>query len=249
MLSQEQIGAYHRDGFIIVENLLTDDEIDRFVSYEHEPKPDDWKQDLRHHAKDEVWRYLAVHPNVTEPVSQLIGGRPMVVQTMYMEKKPSGVSDLGGQGVALHQDLHYLPCEPNTLIACWIAMSDTDAENGGLCVVPGSHKDGLYQTHKNENDQEHDSWEFDYTMRDRDGKEWIQHMYSFEIEGLDMNRLQKLTVPKGAGVIFSGLTIHGSYANRTKDRVRRAFATHYVREDSWMYRADVQEVMALGNSS
>jgi ectoine hydroxylase-related dioxygenase (phytanoyl-CoA dioxygenase family) len=246
MLSPQQIETFHRDGFIIVENLLTDEEIDRFVAYEQEPKPEGWRQDLRHHASDEVWRYVAAHPNVTEAVSELIGGQPMVVQTMYMEKKPSGgVAEVGGQGVALHQDLHYLPCEPDTLIACWIAFSDTDAENGGLCVVPGSHKDGLYKTHKNEDDQEHDSWEFDYTMRDRDGKEWIQHMYSFEIEGLDMNRLQKLTVPKGAGVIFSGLTIHGSYANRTKDRVRRAFATHYIREDSWMYRADVQEVTAV----
>jgi len=246
MLSKDQIDAFHRDGYIIVENLLNDQEVDRFVDYEHQPKPADWKQDLRHHASDEVWRYLAVHPNVTEAVGQLIGGQPMVVQTMYMEKKPAGPSDVGGQGVALHQDYHYLPCEPNTLIACWIAMSDTDAENGGLCVVPGSHKDGLYETHKNENSEEHDSWEFDYTMRDREGKEWIKHMYSFEIEGLDMSRLKKLTVPKGAGVIFSGLTIHGSYANRTKDRVRRAFATHYIREDSWMYRADVQEVMAVG---
>ena len=247
MLSPQQIEAFHRDGFIVVENLLSDDEVDRFVDYEHQPKPEGWRQDLRHHVKDEVWRYVATHPNVTETVSQLIGGQPMVVQTMYMEKMPSGdVANVGGQGVALHQDFHYLPCEPNTLIACWIAMSDTDAANGGLCVVPGSHKDGLYQTHKNENAEEHDSWEFDYTMRDRDGKEWIQHMYSFEIEGLDMDRLQKLTVPKGAGVIFSGLTIHGSYANRTKDRVRRAFATHYIRQDSWMYRADVQEVMAVG---
>ena len=245
MLSKEQIEAFHHDGFIIVENLLTGEEVDRFVSYEQQSKPDNWKHDLRHHASDEVWRYVAVHPKVTEAVSQLIGGRPMIVQTMYMEKPPSAEKQVGGQGVALHQDLHYLPCEPNTLIACWIAMSDTDAENGGLCVVPGSHKDGLYQTHKNENDQEHDSWEFDYTMRDRDGKEWVQHMYSFEIEGLDMSRLQRLTVPKGAGVIFSGLTIHGSYANRTKDRVRRAFATHYIREDSWMYRADVQEVTAV----
>lgn len=246
MLSPQQIEAYHRDGYIIVENLLTDEEIERFVAYESEPKPEGWRQDLRHHVDDEVWRYVAAHPNVTEAVSQLIGGQPMVVQTMYLEKKPSGESaEVGGQGVALHQDLHYLPCEPDTLVACWIAMSDTDAANGGLCVVPGSHKDGLYETHKNVNAEEHDSWEIDYTMRDREGKEWIQHMYSFEIEGLDLDRLEKLTVPKGAGVIFSGLTIHGSYANRTKDRVRRAFATHYIREDSWMYRADVQDVMAV----
>jgi ectoine hydroxylase-related dioxygenase (phytanoyl-CoA dioxygenase family) len=58
---------------------------------------------------------------------------------MYMAKKP-----LGGTGVALHQDTHYIRNEPNTLMACGIACNDTGADNGGLCVVPGSHKQGLF---------------------------------------------------------------------------------------------------------
>jgi len=244
-LTREQIAAYRRNGFIIVPDLLSGEEIDRFVEYEAGAKPDDWKQNLRHHVDDEFWRSLATNPNVVGAVEQLIGGDPRIVQTMYMEKRPSDDADVGGQGVALHQDFHYLPCEPNTLIACWIAMSDTDSENGGLVVVPGSHRDGLYTTHKNEDAEEHDAWEIDYLMRDQGGKEWIEHMYSFEIEGLDLDRLEKLTVPKGCGVIFSSLTIHGSYANRTRDRIRRAFATHYIREDSWMFRVDVQEVTAI----
>ena len=243
MLTNEQVEAYGRDGYVVVDGLLTDDQIDRFVEYEHLPKPDGWKQNLRHHVDDDMWRDAATHPRIVGAVEQLVDGNAAIVQTMYMEKHPSGEADLGGQGVALHQDFHYLPCEPNTLIACWVAMSDTDPENGGLVVVPGSHNDGLFSTHKNENPDEHDAWEIDYLMRDRDGKEWVEHMYSFEIDGLDMERLVKLTVPKGSGVIFSSLTIHGSYANRTPDRVRRAFATHFIRDDSWMLRADVQDVM------
>ena len=124
----------------------------------------------------------------------------------------------------------------------WIAMTDTDAENGGLCIVPGSHQEGLMETEKNEDMEEHDSWEVDYLMRDRDGKEWTQHMYSYDIQGLDPGEVVQLTVPKGAGVFFSGFTVHGSYANRSKDRVRRAFATHYVADDVWVYRADVQDL-------
>ena len=42
-------------------------------------------------------------------------------------------------------------------MACWIAMSDTNAENGGLCVVPGSNHHGLYGTHKNQDAREHDA--------------------------------------------------------------------------------------------
>jgi ectoine hydroxylase-related dioxygenase (phytanoyl-CoA dioxygenase family) len=67
-------------------------------------------------------------------------------------------------------------------------------------------------------------------------------MYSFEIEGLDESRIERLTVPKGGAVFFDGLTIHGSYANRSKDRIRRAFAVHYVGEGSWVFRDDVQDV-------
>jgi ectoine hydroxylase-related dioxygenase (phytanoyl-CoA dioxygenase family) len=48
-------------------------------------------------------------------------------------------------------------------------------------------------------------------------------------------------VAKGSAVFFTGLTVHGSYANHTPNRPRRAFATHYVGEETWLYRCDVQE--------
>jgi ectoine hydroxylase-related dioxygenase (phytanoyl-CoA dioxygenase family) len=242
-LTPDHIAQYRQDGYLVVEGLLTNEEADRFVSYEAEPKPEGWRGNLRHHVDNEAWRQVATHPNIAGVATQLLGGLPHIVQTMYLEKKPAGDRDLGGAGVALHQDFHYLPCDPNTLMACWCALSDTDPENGGLCVVPGSHKEGVFETRKNPNESEHDAWEIDYLMRDREGKEWVEHMYSFEIEGLDMDRLVKLTVPKGAGVFFDGLTIHGSYANRTKDRYRRAFATHFVHEDTWVYRVDVQSTV------
>ena len=242
-LSDEQVAQYKRDGYLVVHNLLTDEEVDAFVAYEHEDKPDGWIENLRHHVDDERWAHIAKHSNVVGIARQLLGGAdPQIVQTMYMEREPAGDAEVGSKGIALHQDLHYLPTEPPTLLACWIAMNDTDAENAGLCVVPGSHHNGLYEAHQNDDTEEHDAWEADHLMRDRDGREWTQSFYSFDIEGLDESEIERLTVPKGAGVFFSGYTIHGSYANRSKDRVRRAFATHYVADDSWVIRADVQEL-------
>ena len=163
----------------------------------------------------------------------------MIVQTMLLEKHPGEEA----KGTALHQDTHYLPNEPNTLMACWLAMSDTDATNGGLCVVPGTHNHPLYSTHKAMSLKDHQVWEVEHLMRDRSGKEWKQSFYSFEIDDLDPNSIIRLDVPKGAGVFFSGMTIHGSYANLSKENVRRAFATHYVAEGTWLLRADVQDVV------
>ena len=242
MLTPEQISQYHRDGYLVVPGLLTAPEVDAFVAYEQEPKPEGWRKNLRNHTRDAAWQKLATHPNVTSGVAQLLDGAPMVVQTMYLEKKPAGDQAVGGTGVAMHQDAHYLPNEPNTLMACWIAMGDTDPENGGLCIVPGSHKGPLHRTHKARDASEHDSWEVTYQMRDQTGREWVEHMYSFEIEGLDTGSIRALTVPKGGGVFFTGMTIHGSFGNRSRDRVRRAFAIHYCREGTWMFRTDVQMV-------
>ena len=162
----------------------------------------------------------------------------MIVQTMYLEKYPAEAA----RGTALHQDTHYLPTEPNTLMACWLAMSDTDEENGGLCVLPGSHLKGLFSSHKATSSQDHQVWESEHLMRDRAGKEWNQVFYSFEIDGVQRSDMLFLTVPKGSGVFFTGMTIHGSYANQSADRVRRAFATHFVAKGTWVLRADVQSL-------
>lgn len=242
-LSDAQVRQYNEEGFLVV-NVLMSEEVDEFVDYEMKPRPAGWREILLHHTDDEVWQKFATHPKIVAIVRQLSHGDPRIVQSMYLEKAPLGDGEKGGTGTAMHQDLHYLPCEPETLMACWIAMSDTDAENGGLAVVPGSHKQGLHKTHRTENVDDHDSWEFEYDMRDREGKEWKERMYSFEIDGLEDSSVKRLEVPKGSAVFFTGKTIHGSYGNRSRDRYRRALAVHYVTEGTWVYRADVQNTMA-----
>jgi len=238
MLDSAQLARYAHDGYLVVEDLLTPAEVDAFVDY---AKPGvAAKFGLQGHRGDPQWRYLANHPRVAGTAQQMLGGPARIVQTMYMNKPPAG-----GKGIALHQDTHYLPSEPNTLMACWVALSDTGDFNGGLCVVPGSHKGGLLSTHQNQGDSNHDSFEHEYEMRDRNGKAWKQKMHRFEIDNLDPKSIVYLNVPKGAGVFFTGLTIHGSYANNSPDRPRRAFATHYIKEGTWLLRCDVQDAVLV----
>ena len=237
-LTHAQLEQYHRDGYLVVPNLLSGEEVDTFVNYEA-TQDKKFRESLHNHVDNPQWAYVAKHPNMVSIIRQILQStNPMIVQTMYLEKWPAEA----GKGTALHQDTHYLPNEPNTLMACWIAMSNTDGENGGLCVVPGSQVQGLYKTHKSTNLKDHQSWETEVVMRDRTGKEWKETIYSFEIEGLDRDKIMNLEVPKGSGVFFTGMTIHGSYANRSVGRVRRAFATHFVKEGTWVLRSDVQSL-------
>jgi ectoine hydroxylase-related dioxygenase (phytanoyl-CoA dioxygenase family) len=239
MLTTTQLDQYHRDGYLIVYDLLSHAEVDAFVAYEASQEKD-LRGRLDNHKRDPQWAAVAKHPNITGVARQILGAPPMIVQTMYLEK----YSEEAGKGTAPHQDSHYLPNEPNTLMACWLAMSDTDGENGGLVVVPGSHRHGLLSTHKATNLKDHQVWESEHLMRDPSGREWMQKFYSFEIDGLERSMMHELTVPKGAGVFFTGMTIHGSYGNRSPKRVRRALPTHYVAEGTWLFRADVQETVS-----
>jgi len=238
LLDDDQVRRYESDGYLVVHDLLTDAEVRAFLDHESKPKPSEWHLGLRTHTADPQWRYLATHPRVAGIARQLLNSQPMIVQTMFLNKPANG-----GTGIALHQDTHYLPSEPNTLMACWLAFTDTDGNNGGLCVVPGSHHEGLRSTHKARDPREHAVWETEHRMRDRRGKEWTQRLVSFEIDDLDPASIAKLTVPRGGGVFFTGMTIHGSFANRSTDRPRPAFAVHYIAAESWLLRTDVQEVV------
>jgi ectoine hydroxylase-related dioxygenase (phytanoyl-CoA dioxygenase family) len=241
-LSADQIEQFERQGYLIVNGILTDREVEEFLADQAEVSPHAGLG-LRRHTADPGWAHICAHPNVAGTAAQLCGGKPCVVQSMYLPKPGNEAA----KGIALHQDAHYLPNDPSTLMACWIAMSDTAADNGGLCVVPGSHLRGLYSTHQSISD-DHTNWEQDYQMRDRDGREWTKKFFSFEIDDLDPSQIERLSVKRGSGVFFSGSIIHGSYAN-TSSRDRLAFAVHYVREGTWLTRRDVQETFPIDEYS
>jgi len=229
--------CFNDDGYLVVPDLLTRKEVDAFV--DHLAREEAIRTyGLQGHRQDPQYRYLATHPRIAGGAAQLRGGRVRIVQTMLLSKPPQG-----GRGIALHQDCHYLPNDPNTLMACWLALTDTDPENGGLCVVPGSHLEGLRTVRKNQDAKEHATWETEHVMRGRDGREWNQTLVSFQIADLDPARIVRLTVPRGGGVFFTGLTIHGSFANQSSDRPRTAWAVHFVHEDTWLYRTDVQDAV------
>jgi len=235
-LTTAQVAQYHRDGYIVVPNLLDEKEVERFLANEKNPPDRSAGKYLRVHTVDPVWESVAKHPNVAGIAKQLLDGTPMIVQTMYLPKGP------GGTGIALHQDTHYIKNDPNTLMACWIAFTDTDQENGGFTVVPGTHTGPLMTVRKNTDTSEHDAWEETYTLRDRDGKTSQQHMYRFKIDVPD-EKIVKLAIPRGAGIFFHGMLIHGSFGNHSKDRDRLAWAVHYVREGTWVFREDIQNLV------
>ncbi|CAM4434512.1 phytanoyl-CoA dioxygenase family protein [Paenibacillus tarimensis] len=167
-----------------------------------------------HRYHDEVLRFM-LDPRLTGTIQIITGEEPLALQSVYYYKPPSS------RGLYLHQDNHEVFAYPDTCYTAWVSIDRSGPSNGGLYVLPGSHKLDLLKPRKV---SPHESL-YHYTNDLPEG----YHAVNVETE-------------PGDAVFFSGNLLHGSLQNQTDDQFRRAFAVHYVRtsvEMVTMYRNEL----------
>ncbi|XP_051976755.1 phytanoyl-CoA dioxygenase, peroxisomal-like [Xyrauchen texanus] len=237
VLTPEQRIAYEEDGFILIRNLVSDLDIDRFSkAFERICKRDvkvpglvvmkdvsiaksefvegeKAVTKLQDFQEDpELFRYCNL-PQILKYVECFTGPNIMAMHTMLINKPP----DTGKKTSRhpMHQDLHYFPFRPADRIVCsWTAMEKVHRQNGCLVVLPGSHKGTL---------QEHDypDWEGG-----------INKMYH-GVRNYDPRHSRvHLEMEKGDTVFFHPLLIHGSGMNQTEG-FRKAISCHYASADCY----------------
>lgn len=244
MLSPNDVSSYREHGFIVLEEVVSGAEIDEFLNHPKAPLPTGHTQPtLQRHRTDPLWAYMSGHPRLVPWIGELLGGAPRVLQTMYLPKPPAAPGT-PRNGVDLHRDQLYIRAEPPRVMVCWIAMSDTDAENGGLQVVPGSHRWSLPAV--TADGAPPSQYRIEQRLRGPDGREWTEEVPRYAFDQLAGEGVTTLAVPQGGAVLFDGLLVHGSGTNRSPTRERLAFTTHYVRADAWVYRLDLQDTVAPG---
>ncbi|NUR99389.1 MAG: phytanoyl-CoA dioxygenase family protein [Kribbellaceae bacterium] len=225
---------YERDGIVQVPQLLEPAEVERIrkvymeqveadLSLAHDdgvPDDDPLKKYPRfvhpHRRTDTeagaIALELMLDGRILDVVQALIGPA-LGAQSMFYFKPP------GARGQALHQDNTFLRAHPETCLAAWIAIDDVDSANGGLQVVPGSHRTELL------------------CPEPADLAESFSNAQVAVPEG--MSKVQtKMTA--GDVLFFHGSVVHGSRPNSTTNRFRRALIFHYIPEDS-------QEIAAFYN--
>ncbi|GAA4726318.1 phytanoyl-CoA dioxygenase family protein [Brevibacillus fulvus] len=155
------------------------------------------------HRENERIARFSLDPRVIELLEELLEEEPLVIQTSYFFKPP------GSRGLSLHQDNYTVGVHPGTTYAVWVSLDATDEENGGLLIVPGTHKLDLL------------SCEF---------VPGSSAAYAGEMTPIPpgFRRVQISTRP-GDVVIFTGYTMHGSPRNRSENRYRQAFVTHFAK--------------------
>ena len=157
MLSPTDIEHYDRDGYLVVEDVLTDEQVaalrqgaDDWVEasrqveangdvFDLEPGHNGDRPHVRriknpaalNEAYDSVMRGAAV----LDIVAQLLGP-DIRYQSTKLNMKSAGV----GSPVEWHQDWAFYPHTNDDVLAVGVVIDDMSLDNGCLLVMPGSHR-------------------------------------------------------------------------------------------------------------
>lgn len=244
MIAKEQIEQFHRDGYLVISGLFSDEEVAAYKAHYlamNEARTDrlderldpneplaQYPRIMHPHRHDSLSRDWLLDSRLDAVMTALLGASPYAVQTMFYFKPP------GARGQALHQDQFYLRVQPGTCIAAWMAVDACDEENGCLQVIPGTQNLPVLCTV--EADAE--------ASFSRDTVELPDGMTAVPV-----------VMQAGDVLFFNGQVVHGSYPNTSKDRFRCSLIGHYIMAEAekvgqWYHpvlRMDGSEV-DLGNS-
>jgi phytanoyl-CoA hydroxylase len=177
------------DGKVIDDNISPDDILYKYPRYVMPHRHPEMKA-------GQVARQLMMDQRLTEVAENLIG--PVYgAQSMFYFKPPKA------RGQAMHQDNMSLQAHPETCLAAWISIDDADAENGGLMIIPGSHRNDLLCLEEADSTQ--------------------SFVKSTVRIPANVNTIQT-NLKAGDVLFFHGNLVHGSLPNSTKDRFRRVSA-------------------------
>lgn len=197
MLSDDLADRYEHDGFIIIPNLINDDECDKLKV--------EAAKILKEKAHPDASVY--VHASVASPLYQEYHRDPRIVNILK-KIMPNGVMFLSDKIVAKtsektfatpwHIDAFYWQ-NTRPKLSVWIALDDANADNGTLTVVRGSQKK-------------------DWTLINQSLPNG-EFFYQISDDVINKDDVVICTVKRGAAIFFSDRLVHGSTSNiAQKDR-------------------------------
>lgn len=216
-LSESERDRYQRDGYVIPEWRLPDEwvrrlqaALDRLIADNPGVRPEKLVSAHIEGRNDEgvtgsqVFLDLAMHPDIVDLAAAVIGPDVILWGCHVFCKPPQD-----GFETPWHQDGHYWPIRPLATCTVWVALEDSDTDNGCLRVIPGSHAGQRLHPHLHE-----DRTDLTLNQRMADG--------AFdEVEAVD------LVLAPGQMSLHDVYMVHGASANRSQRR-RTGVALRYM---------------------
>jgi ectoine hydroxylase len=242
-LSDEQIDAYRRDGYVSLPGVIDAGRIaelravtGRFVDRSRAISASDNLFDLdpTHCAQtptlrriknpadnDPLYRWVAFESPIPDIVAELIGP-----DVKFHHSKLNLKGGRVGAPVEWHQDAAFYPHSNDDVLAVGLLRDDATAENGCLVVLPGSHRERVHEHYDG-------------------GGRFIGRMREEDIGRFDARKGQLLELPAGSIHIHHYRLIHWSAPN-TSAGDRRLLINAYSAADAIPLSADPTKTRFFG---
>ncbi|MDW4498788.1 phytanoyl-CoA dioxygenase family protein [Sulfitobacter sp. D35] len=241
MLSEADKEFYAENGYLLVEDVVTPDELARLreitnglidASRDVRESNEVYDLDAGHgpdtprltriklpHKRDPFYWEVLRNLRMTEVLHDLLGPDTTLLTSKLNTKAPGG-----GAAVEWHQDWHFYPHTNDDLLAFGLMLEDVDADNGPLMVVPGSHRGPILSHH-------------------------VNGVFAGAIDPDDpqfkKDRIVTLTGKAGSMTVHHTRILHGSAPN-VSDRARRILFYEIARADAWPILGSNSYFHALG---
>ncbi|MED5415904.1 MAG: phytanoyl-CoA dioxygenase family protein [Candidatus Latescibacterota bacterium] len=223
MLFPDQVETYQRDGYLILEDVLSpaqtsalDEQVRKIAarqtdfpeaSLEFEPGAASGGMDTLRKINgccvhDPFFVDHARHPSLLGAAVDLLGPDVKLFGDQLFVKPPGGIEK------TYHQDSPYFTIEPMAMVTAWVAIDEVTLDNGCMWVIPGSHKRGALD--------HSEAW----MVGDRQD-------VRVPDSAMDRGAEQPITLSAGSCSLHHSLLLHRSGPNNT-NTFRRGLATHFM---------------------
>ena len=198
-LSSNQLKQYEDEGFVSPINIFSKDkakQIRNEIELIENNMPEELENSGRYNAHlispllDEVTH----NSKILDAVQSLIGENILVCGTTLFIKNPNEKGF-----VSYHQDAKYIGLEPHNWVTAWVAITDSNEENGCMKIWSGSHKDNL---------KDHDQMFNEGNLLTRGQTD----------NNVPKKNVKSLILTAGQMSLHHPKVVHGSELNKSNDR-------------------------------
>ena len=208
---QQAMANYNSQGYAVFKEVLDTElikEVRNHVNWLLLKNPDTRPEQLHHFLMqdDPFWVRLVSDDRLLDIAEKFVGPNIALFASHYIAKCP-----FDGQAVLWHQDGTYWPLEPMEVVTLWLAVDDSDRENGCLRVIPNTQSMRLFSQ--------------DELQQKNDGENVLGS--GIDPALIDESKAMEIILKAGDVSVHHQNLIHGSHAN-TSARWRRGLTIRYI---------------------
>ena len=198
-LSSNQLKQYKDEGFVSPIDIFSKEkakDIRNEIELIEKKMPNELEKSGRYNAHliSPLLDDVTHNSKILDIVQSLIGENILVCGTTLFIKNPNEKGF-----VSYHQDAKYIGLEPYNWVTAWVAITDSNVENGCMRMWSGSHKNKL---------KEHNQMFNEDNLLTR----------GQTVNNVPKKKTTPLILKAGQMSLHHPMVIHGSETNKSKDR-------------------------------